>query len=576
MATEEPDVRSRLRPAVASVFERREGTALLALLVVVALWVYGTPLAQLTELNRLNRLLRAAARVSVVGYGVALLLITGEFDLSVGAMFGITGALAVLLIGEFGLAPWFAMLIVLGFALVFGISQGLVITKLELPSFLVTFASLTLLSGAHRILTGGVTVSADLENHIFDYFGAEIELATLPILGVDGAVPIMTPEGFQYTVPLIHSEPRFWTTFSTQIIWMLVLLAVFHYLLFYTRFGHHVRAVGDNNTSADTTGIDPDLIKIGCFGIASVMAAFAAMMYLGRALTASGATGSGLELLAIAAVVLGGTKLTGGEGSMVGIVLGAVAISMAETLFTLPMGGPPKVITALIILLAIGLGAVRQKFSLARVREWYLTPTAKIVESPRRVFRERTSRTGTGGLIGYLVLSIGVTLVVTTLLAWAVGQVVDPSRYSATGPTPFKLFMEGGWLEMVVQIYVFLLVLVLLALLAIEVTTQVFDTPGDYEDSIAIACYATVPAPLFSIPIVIVGFDLDIVSFGDPMITALALSIPILLLMGTVIHAGVRESHDGSSTEALATVGAVYLAWLLVAAVAAIGLTSGG
>lgn len=356
---------------------------------------------------------------------------------------------------------------------------------------------------------------------------------------------------------------------------MLVFLVVFHYLLFHTRFGHHVRAVGDNTTSADTTGIDPDLIKIGCFGIASVMAAFSAMMFLGFALSATPTTGSGLELTVIAVVVLGGTKLTGGEGSMIGVVLGALALSVYEGLFSGPWGETPQYITAMFIIAAIVLGGVRWNPRLARVREWYLAPTAEMARSPSRFFRARATRTGIDGSIGYLGSSVLITGV-TILLVDAILNVDAVTSTLGIDTSNLMLFLEGGSLEALVQVYFFVMVLVILAFLDIQMSISALGNPGDYAETLAVVCYGMAPIPLLAVPMFVYGYDLRLLGLGGPLVTALVLLIPILLLIGTLIYAGVRESYEGSSKEALATVGAVFLAWLLAAAVTAIGLTTAG
>ncbi|MFB6296147.1 MAG: ABC transporter permease [Halobacteriales archaeon] len=562
MATESPDVRTAVRSAASSLFDRREGSVLVGLIAILALGVF-VDASRFIRLDNFFRILRAAATWSIIGYGVAILMVTGEFDLSVGSMYGVGAAMGALMIGNLGFDPLFTMLVVLAFALIFGITQGILVIKLDLPSLIVTIGTLTLLRGVIRIFTQGTTLSIS-EPGVLKWFGGSIVIADLPFV----AGPLA------YRLPLIHDEVHEFTGFSIQIVWIFVLLAAFHYILNYTRFGMHARATGDNIESVDTTGVDPEIIKLGCFGLSGLAAAFAGIAFLGRFGAVSSSAGSGLALVVIAAVVLGGTKLTGGEGSMLGVFFGALVLATANNVLAilgLNVSGWNGVITGGFIIAAIGLDVVLKGFSPALVRDWYLTPLLEIASSPTEFFRERSIQMTTDDLVGFFALSVGVTVVATNLLAWVVGLGVTGMEI-----TPFKLFTKGNWPETAAQIYVFLMVLTLVALFAIEAATQYFDSAGDYENTLAVASYGTAPAPLFAVPIVMFGFKIGLVGLGGAMSSAAVLSVPILLLVGWVMYAGVREAHDLPSGQALAVMGATYLAWLLVAAVVALGLSSAG
>jgi len=137
----------------------------------------------------------------------------------------------------------------------------------------------------------------------------------------------------------------------------------------------------------------------------------------------------------------------------------------------------------------------------------------------------------------------------------------------------FKLFLLGGWPETVAQVYLFLAMMALVSTAAVEVVTQFFDSPGDYEDTLATVSYGMAPVPLFAIPVVFLGFDIMFVV--GPLVSALVLSVPIALLIGWTTYAGVAETHELPSSQALAVVGAMYLGWAITAGIAALGLTAG-
>jgi ribose/xylose/arabinose/galactoside ABC-type transport system permease subunit len=556
------------------------------------------------ELNRLNRMFRSASQTAVIGYGIALLMITAEFDLSVGSLYALTGGMAVFLMSDLGMGSPFAAVLILVFAFLYGISQGLMVTKLKLPSLIVTIGTLTLLRGALRVLTGGVTISSSREGHIFNYFGTDINLQNLPLIGSGEPLSLMSTvgptnfaeTGIRYQIPVVHSEPQLWTSFSVQIIWAIVLLLVFHYLLFYTRFGHHVRATGDNIESVDTTGIDPELIKIACFGIASVTAAFGVMMLFGRSLSISSATASGLELEVIAAVVLGGTKLTGGKGSMVGTALGALVFAAASTVLNLAnlgLSGWQGVITGAFIVAAIGLDAVFRVVSLSSVRFAYFTPTAELIRSPKRFFEEKLPRKTTNDMFGYLVMSI--FTVFTTMMVLTTLLEVDSIGQDALGieDGDYQLFLEGGIIEAGVQVYFFLFLLTTLAFITLQVVFRAFGEAGDYETTIGVVSYSMVPAPLLIAPVVvfaykfviggvigsqqvdgqevptIVGQQVPLLTeftgvAGQALLSALILLLPVLLLMLAVMYIGITTTRDLSRGQGLVAVGVTGLVWLLI------------
>jgi ribose/xylose/arabinose/galactoside ABC-type transport system permease subunit len=565
MATESAGLGTRFRTTASKIFERREGSVLVGLIAIFFVGVY-IDASRFLLLDNMARILRSASTTAIIGYGVALLMVTGEFDLSVGSMYGVAAGIGAILIGgdAFGFSPLFVVTVVLVFSVIFGVTQGLVVTKLKLPSLIVTIGTLTLLRGVHRILIGGTTASAG-DVGLLKWLGGPIILADMPIL----SGPIT------YQVPFVHAEVKTFDQFSIMIVWIFVLLAVFHYILHYTRFGLHARATGDNIESVETTGIDPEIVKLGCFGLAGLTAAFAGLAFLGRFGSVSSGSGSGLALVVIAAVVLGGTKLTGGEGSMVGVLFGALVLATANNVLALAglnVSGWQGVITGGFIIAAIGLDVILKGFSYDLLRAWYAEPLGNLVRSPREFFRTRAEQKTTDDMFGFLVLTVGVTAVATNVLAWLLGnQTVD--SVVGLGVGEFKLFLLGGWPETVAQVYLFLMLMALVAYAAIEIAAQAVDSPGDYEDTLVTVCYGLAAAPLFAIPIVMVGYD--IFFLVSPIVSALFVSVPILLVIGWTMYAGVAERHELPRSRSIIVVATAMLFWLVVAGIVAAGLSTG-
>ena len=160
LSTESAPTSRRITKATASILERRESSVFVALVAMLILGIVVNAENFLT-LNNLVRVLRGAAVVAMIGYGMSLLMIAGEFDLSVGSLVGITAGLGAVRISG-GSSPVFTIVLTLTLAILYGVSQGFLVTKFGLPSLIVTIGTLTLLRGAHFLLLGGqaVTVSS--------------------------------------------------------------------------------------------------------------------------------------------------------------------------------------------------------------------------------------------------------------------------------------------------------------------------------------------------------------------------------------------------------------------------------
>ena len=309
------DVAGRLTSGSATIF---------ALLVVVLVAIAALN-PSFVEPPSLMAFLRAAAPLVVLAIGQYFVIVSGEFDLSVGALVGAQVVIAARLIDgeESRTAP--VMLLMLGFAVLVGLVNGLVTTLLRVPSFITTLGMLLVLDGAVRLWTGGAPTGALSES--FRQWGRG---------GID--------------MPVLRQLP--WA--------LLIALAVgvLAVLLMRAPFGRTLLSTGDNDTAAAYAGVTVWWVRTVAFMLSSVLATLAAVLIGGFAgVTAQ--VGQGLEFVAITAVVLGGVVLGGGKGTVVAAIAGALAYQAIERLFTqldLPSTARPA-LQGVIIIAAVAYAA---------------------------------------------------------------------------------------------------------------------------------------------------------------------------------------------------------------------------
>jgi simple sugar transport system permease protein len=246
--------------------------------------------------------LNAAAPLGILAVAVALLMIGGEFDLSVGSIIGVSGMTVMLLTMEAGwtLGPAIACALVLGAAI--GLANGVLVVRTGVPSFLVTLGTLFVLRGLtigfSRLLTGRTQVG-----------------------GLD------TVAGYDTWRLLLASDIG---PFRVSIIWWIVLVLMATWLLRRTPAGNWVYAAGGAADAARNAGVPVRRVKVALFMTTATAAALVGVMQAVRFTGADALRGEGQEFRAIIAVVIGGTLLTGGYGSAVGALLGAAIFGMVQ------------------------------------------------------------------------------------------------------------------------------------------------------------------------------------------------------------------------------------------------------
>ena len=249
-----------------------------------------------------SRLLRQVASYIIIGVGMTYLIIGGEFDLSVGSMFAVGGIAFAILLGD-GYSVLIAVPAVIVLGAVIGAANGAIVTKAGVPSLIATIGMLSVLRGLAFFLTPGGSRSVNDDVSFMNLFGGSHTIVGIEV--------------------------------TNQVFWAIGVLILFAVLLQKTRFGYHVYAVGDDEQAASNAGINTDRVKITNFILTAALAAFAGILSITYFGTMFGTAGSGFELLVIAAVVIGGTNLFGGEGSLLGTFLGTLVIGIIPILLIL-------------------------------------------------------------------------------------------------------------------------------------------------------------------------------------------------------------------------------------------------
>lgn len=232
---------------------------------------------------------------------MTFVILTGGIDLSVGSILGFSGAVAAMMLAS-GVDSIIAIPVALIVGLVVGALNGVLISKGKLQPFIVTLATMTMLRGATLVFTDGKPIGTGFEanSKLFAWFG----------------------NGYVLGIPV-------------PIIVIIVTFLVALFVLTQTKIGRYVYALGGNEEATKLSGISTDKVKIFVYAISGMMAALAGIIITSRLSSAQPTAGSGYELDAIAAVVLGGTSLAGGTGTIVGTMIGALIIGVLNNALNL-------------------------------------------------------------------------------------------------------------------------------------------------------------------------------------------------------------------------------------------------
>jgi ribose/xylose/arabinose/galactoside ABC-type transport system permease subunit len=267
---------------------------LVAAVVIAAFFSIATPVF-LTPYNLFN-LLRQTAQLGIIAMAMTMLIVSGEFDLSVGASYAVVGVVVGLLATKLGLNIWLAAVVGVLAGLLLGFFNGLLIAITRINSFIGTLSTMMIFRGIALVLSQGQPISFQL-SFFMDLFG-RAELF--------GVVPV-------------------------PVLWMLGWGVVMYLVVHRTTFGIKVFATGDNREAADLAGIRTMRIKRIGFLITALAASLSAVISLAFLKTVTPTQGTGIELEAIAAAVIGGTAMSGGVGSIIGTFIGTFIMAEVRT-----------------------------------------------------------------------------------------------------------------------------------------------------------------------------------------------------------------------------------------------------
>ncbi len=278
----------------------------------------------LTATN-LSSVVRQTAVINIMALGMTLVIVSGGIDLSVGSILAFAGVMGTLTMVSNG-SVLLGIASGVCFGLLWGLANGVMITSLQIPPFIVTLGTLGIVRGLTLVVTNGLPVVGLPKEH--SYLGE----------GTVGPVPFV-------------------------LVVLIVCAVIMHVVLHSTKLGRYTYAIGSNEEAAIYAGIPVARYKIAIYGIAGMLTGLAAMIETSRLMTGQPTAGVSYELQVIAAVVIGGGSLTGGEGTVIGTLIGAFIMGLLSNGSDL-LGVNPywqQAIIGSIIIMAVALDAARKR-----------------------------------------------------------------------------------------------------------------------------------------------------------------------------------------------------------------------
>lgn len=267
---------------------RESGLAVFIIAILVAMSI-ARPDTFFTT-NNLFNILKQVSLVTIIAVGQTLVMVTGGIDLSVGFNLGLSGVLLAYFIQQ-GMNPVLAVIFGILCSVGLGFSNGLIITNLRLPPFIVTLGMAKIANGIMWVVTRGYPIPT--------------------------RTPFIIWLGNAYVGPI-----------PVPTIIMLVIVGIGAYVLMKTVFGNRAKAIGGNEVAARLSGVNIKRNKILIYTIAGLLAGIAGLIMVGRVNSGNPNAGLNFELDTIAATIIGGTSLAGGEGTVIGTLLGALLLGI--------------------------------------------------------------------------------------------------------------------------------------------------------------------------------------------------------------------------------------------------------
>jgi ribose transport system permease protein len=291
--------------------------------------------------DNIANIVRAISETGIIAVGMTFVIIAAGIDLSVGALLSLSSVLTATIMTTWGWGLVPTLLFVMICGALFGCTQGVISTRFRLEPFIVTLAGLQVARGLALVISNNQYINIS--------YGDGPGLAP-PIFSVLG------DRLFENTVPV-----------ATLVFLGTAIVATF--VLNFTRFGRYVFAVGGNERAARLSGVPVTLVKISVYAITGLVSAIAGIVHAGQFNFGSANDGTGYELTAIAAVVIGGTSLFGGSGSMIGTIAGAVMLgALANVLQLNNINAALQLLAtgAIIVVAAVLQSLVRRREGLGR------------------------------------------------------------------------------------------------------------------------------------------------------------------------------------------------------------------
>ena len=311
--------------------------ALAGLLLAYAFFSMMRPRTFFT-VDTIDLILRNTAIVATAAMGMTLIIISNGIDLSIGSQIALFTVLSALMV-KAGISPVLAVFLATLINILIGLFSGVLITWLRLLPFIVTLGTTTIIRGIAMVASENTTVE------FYDRFNSR---HPMPWIG-------------RLLVPLdSHSK---WMLVSPGV-WLTIFIAIMvGAILRYTRFGRHVFAIGSNEQTARLCGIRVHTTRIIIYGISGLLTAVAGMMEFSRLQSGDPTTDVGRELDVIAAVVIGGASLSGGQGSVIGTLTGALLMSVvsAGCVKMELSSGLQSIVTGVIIMVAVLLDRLQNR-----------------------------------------------------------------------------------------------------------------------------------------------------------------------------------------------------------------------
>ncbi len=291
------------------IFQAREFGVFLALVILVVAMSILSP-SFLTELNIFN-VLRGMSTIGIMSIGMTMVIVTGGIDLSIGSILAASSILAARLMFTEATSPLVAVLIGFAFGGLLGLINGLVITRLHVNPFIATLGMMTIARGLAYLfasgLQGTVASNVPMRDEAMSFLGNGY---------------ILQDSFLQRGIPF-------------PVILMAILVIVFTLFLRFFVLGRQIYAVGSNEAAARLSGVPSNRVKLFVYALTGVLAALAGVMTAGLLRTAATNAGSGVELDVIAAVVIGGASLAGGQGTILGAIIGAAIMAVVRNSFVM-------------------------------------------------------------------------------------------------------------------------------------------------------------------------------------------------------------------------------------------------